>query len=493
MFFLAGNFFTLLVGLPFQIYVARVLGVEALGIFSLLEGGVGLVAGLVALGISPTLPKFIPHHLERREFGSIRQLVRRGFWTLLLVGTLTYTALVLLLGPVLRHWPELAPYRPVVIAMGLMVPLSLLIFFLQQGLRGFHEIRHMVIGSSFLQLTAKVLITVVAFAAGWRLGGYVVAVLVSTCIAIAWLGAGFRRKLASLPAEGNAARETGPDREWRRYGLVQYSNSLAGLGAQYLDRFLLAAVASASEVGVLAVIKQLQQLPAVFLQIFISVAAPMFSALHSRQDGAERQHLYGLATDWVVKAAAPLLIFLLIYVGPVLGLFGAEFAKQGAWPLRVVVLAQVINVVCGPVGTVLNMSGHEGKLLRIVAFQTLVAAGLLIALTPWLGLMGIAISMAVSITYNNLGSLLVARRNLGLRWFDGRYRKWVLPTVLAAISGVLGDRLLLSHGTIGLASSLVVCYVVFYAGLLAQGLHQDDRELLRQIRSMLTQPFQKSA
>ena len=39
-FFLVGNIFTLLVGFPLQIYVARILGASNLGIFRLLGAGV---------------------------------------------------------------------------------------------------------------------------------------------------------------------------------------------------------------------------------------------------------------------------------------------------------------------------------------------------------------------------------------------------------------------------------------------------------------------
>ena len=59
-FFFVGNVFTLLVGLPLQVYVARILGAGGLGVFSLIEGVVGIVAGFLAFGLAPTLVKFIP-------------------------------------------------------------------------------------------------------------------------------------------------------------------------------------------------------------------------------------------------------------------------------------------------------------------------------------------------------------------------------------------------------------------------------------------------
>jgi O-antigen/teichoic acid export membrane protein len=486
LFFLAGNVFTLLVGLPFQIYLARVLGVELLGVFSLLEGGVALVTGLVGFGIAATLPKFVPHHLERHEYTSIRSLIQRGLVRLLLAGTLVYVSSIALLPAIERQWPELARFRVIVLVMGLMVPLGLLIFFLQQGLRGFHEIRYMVIGSSFLQLATKVAITIVVFSAGWRLGGYVVAVVASTTISIVWLAVGLRRRLQTLPDDaGSEAHVRTFDVQWRKYAGVQYTTSLVGLGAGYVDRFLLGAFASASSVGVLAVIKQLQQLPGVFLQVFISVAAPMFSAVHAREDKAGRQQLYGLATDWVVKAAAPLLIFMLIYSRELLGLYGNEFAVSGTMPLCVLVGAQAINVAVGPVGTILNMSGQENSLLRLGILQTVLTIGLMVCLAPLMGLRGIAIALAISVVFGNLGGLYVARRNIGLRWFDSRFRKWVVPVVLTFLLGIFGRSSVAAWGLPALTGVLVLSYLVFYLAVLAQGLHEDDKELLRQVVTVL--------
>ena len=185
-----------------------------------------MAAGLVGFGVAATLPKFIPHHLERQEYASIRRLIVRGFSVLLVAGLLVYAALLLLLPVVEQHWPALSGYRRAVILMGVMVPLGLLIFFLQQGLRGFHEIRYMVMGSSFLQLTAKVLLTVVVFAAGMRLSGYVFAVVASTLLAFLWMAAGLVAKFREMPANAIVGCPRRAPRS-RRGATMRACNSLA--------------------------------------------------------------------------------------------------------------------------------------------------------------------------------------------------------------------------------------------------------------------------
>ena len=73
---LAGNVFTLGAGLPFQIYVARVLGVNQLGRFGLVEAVVVTLSGFVGFGIAQTAVRFIPEYLAKGEHEHIRKLCR---------------------------------------------------------------------------------------------------------------------------------------------------------------------------------------------------------------------------------------------------------------------------------------------------------------------------------------------------------------------------------------------------------------------------------
>jgi O-antigen/teichoic acid export membrane protein len=269
-----GNVFTLLIGFPLQIYVARMLGASGLGVFSLIDGGVGLATTLMAFGQAPTLVKFIPYHLERGENACIRLLVARGATILLVAGTLAYGFAMLGLPVAIRYWPMLSEHRSAIHVMAFLMPLSLFAFFLQQGLRGFQEIRYMVFGSSFLQLTVKAVVAVALLSAGFHLLGYVWAVLVSTACAVAWMAVGLCRKLAEMPSTADAACSRLVRHEWVTIrGHVR--GSLLALGVRIWTDSCWRSGRTQS-VGLLAVVKQLQQLPAIFLQISSQSRRPCF-------------------------------------------------------------------------------------------------------------------------------------------------------------------------------------------------------------------------
>ena len=481
----AGNVFTLAVGLPLQIYVARNLGAEGLGVFSLIEGGVNLAVGLLAFGLAPTLVRFIPSHLEREEYGSVRRLLRACAQILILSGAVAYGALLILFPFALLAWPSLANHRTELAVMGLLIPLGLLFFLFQQGLRGFQEIRYMVVGSSFLQLAVKALMTVILVGAGFHILGYAWAVVASMAFAAAWMAVGVRRKVSSLPAEP-VAKRADPIEEWRDYAKVMYGGSLLTVAGQYLDRFLLGALAGAGPVGVLMVVKQLQQLPVFFLQMFLSVASPMFSAAHARSDLREMEHIYHLTTDWVARLSAPLFIFLFLFADPLLGLFGAHFAADGAQALWILLAGQAVNLAFGPVGTLANMWGLEAAMFRLNLYQSIVSLVLMIVLVPGYGLSGAAVALAAGLVLLNVATLALARTKLGLRWADKRFARWAIPIAATVVAALIlkaygpgaPDGFLLIVFALGL-------YAVFVLASIAQGLHADDRDLLRHLYGRL--------
>lgn len=476
-FFLVGNVFTLIVGLSLQIYVARVLGADNLGVFSLLEGGVGLISGLIGFGLAPTLVKFLPQHIENREYACIKALVWNGALILLVSGLFIYGAAWMALPWVESEWPELQQHHWAVVLMGATIPLGALVIYLGQGLRGFLEIRYMVVGSSFLQLTVKAGLAFLFLSLGLYLVGYIAAVVISMGAALLWLGIGLLRKIRSLPENYSDAEQSFVE-PWVKYASIAYAGSLLGVMTAYLDRFFIGLFVSASAVGVLAVVRQLEQLPVIFLQMFLSVAAPMFSAAHARNDDEERQHIYHLTTDWVLRASLPLFIFLVLFSSPLLGLYGEEFEERGLWPLWILMGAQIVNLMCGPIGNVLNMSGMESRILQINTVQAVWTVLGLVIFVPDYGLIGGVGVVAAGIIFTNVSALYLAKKHLQLQWWERRYLKWIAPAVAAYATSFLLLMFEPHPGPFGLLACLVVLYVIFHGVSLLQGLHEDDRELL---------------
>ncbi|WP_293297980.1 flippase [Allomuricauda sp.] len=114
-------------------------------------------------------------------------------------------------------------------------------------------------------------------------------------------------------------------------------------------------------------------------------------------------------------------IFLIIFLFPefVLNLFGGEYVS-GKIVLRILLLAQLMNVVTGPVGPMFQMTGRQKLLQNLIALALLLNILLSIVLVRYFGAEGVAFGSALGmIFWNILGAWYI--------WRNDRIRTW--PTI----------------------------------------------------------------
>ncbi|MGH6846056.1 MAG: oligosaccharide flippase family protein [Methylocella sp.] len=472
----AGNVFTLVAGLPFQIYVARALGVNQLGLFGLVEAAVVTLSGFVSFGIAQTAVRFIPEYLAKGEHGHIRKLALLATLALTATGVALASCIVLLSAPVMA-WFGIAPAdAKLVNVMAITAPIGLLTFLYQQILRGFQEIVIMIAGTSFVALMVKIVLAIIFFQAGWGVRGYAWAVVGGGAAALAFMIAGAMRLISRL--DRPAAAASVPLGHWARYASISYATGQTSNIVMHLDRFILGATIGPEAVATLMVVRQLQQLPTTFHQMFLAVVAPMFAGANGTDAAARRQTLYHLTTDWVMRLALPLILFLAVFGGSLLHLYGAEFRVNGTPLLLLCLVAVSITIASGPAGSLMSMSGLEAPLLRISVLGSALLVTLYALAIPLAGLLGVGVSLIASTLFVNLSAFTVMRRRLALRWWSARYATWPLSGGLT-LAALLSLRPALGWESdvpvISLGVSLAAAYGSFLAGNLLQGMSDDDR------------------
>ena len=94
-------------------------------------------------------------------------------------------------------------------------------------------------------------------------------------------------------------------------------------------------------------------------------------------------------------------------------LFGSEFG--GAyWPLLILGLGQLANAGFGATAMLLNMTGFERDVTRVVAIAAGLNVGLNLALIPFFGVIGAAVATSVSLLFWNVWLWQVVRWRLGV-------------------------------------------------------------------------------
>jgi len=479
-----GNMFTMFVGFPFQIYLARKLGADQLGAFGLFEVIAQTAGTVFAFGLATTLVRFIPHHLELQENRSIKALIGSVYGFTLLGGGLAVVGMLVGSSYLLLRVPQLQPYSHLLPFIGAMTVLGMLIGLSAQALRAFLDIRYMIIVSSFLQLAVKVVATMLLFWWGWQLSGYLVAVVVSVAVALVGMLWGVHRHVRRL-APGVDEVTPATRKAWWSFSRTMYFNSLLGIAAPPAERLILASAIDVASVGVLMGIRQLQSFPQVLFQILVAVLAPMFVAAKARGDMDEVKQLYHIATDWLCRLGFPLLIFVLIFGQDVLALYGKSFAESGRWPLVIIIIGQLFNLLTGPHGAMLNMLGHEKDMFKLYLISSVILLTGLFVLAPFFGLLGIALAGLFPIVFLNLIELYFMKKWLGIAWWSNRYFRLIWPMVvvvlLASFFRAMGGTL----GALELIAVLVVLYVSFVLSYVINGLTKEDIEIIEMIRNQV--------
>jgi O-antigen/teichoic acid export membrane protein len=483
-----GYIFTFAVGFPFQIYVAQSIGASGVGLLSLVDSGVQVLAGIMSLGIAPAMLRYIPFYRARRRLSSLRAVMTKGIFILLLAGVVGYVLLIGIDTFLSGYWQAWDEARDISLVLGLSIPLSMLLFFATESLRGFGDVRSVVVGNSFLQTIIKVLCTIVLFSFGWRELGVAWAIIIGLSAALAWMAwVLWRRHLSSFWNSAHDAASPVVPQEWVRYARVMYVGSLIGIIVAPVDRMLLGSWSGSAAVGVYAVVMTLHSATGVVQLMLLTVAAPMFAEIDGAGfDRRQAQELYAVCTDWGMRATLPAIVFLFVFVHPVLYLFGPVFAEVGYAPLLILLAAQLFGFAIGPGGRLLKMVGFEGILLKSAAYQGLfsvVAFGILI---PWAGVLGAAIAVAINLVISNLVALWVLIRHAGMKWYSPKYRRWVTPAALTVFACViLRQRLDDQPGPIVLILLLGMAYLVFHAVYFAAGMGKEDREIWEFLKQKL--------
>jgi O-antigen/teichoic acid export membrane protein len=128
---------------------------------------------------------------------------------------------------------------------------------------------------------------------------------------------------------------------------------------------------------------------------------------------------WGMARNaWFLMSlgSAFLLILIITFGLPILSYLGDDFIG-GYFAMVVMSVGQLLNAFTGPTGVILNMTGNTNILRNNLLMGTILFAVLIIILMPKLGYNGVAIALAVSVTFQNIIGLIYINKKFGVRFF----------------------------------------------------------------------------
>lgn len=191
---------------------------------------------------------------------------------------------------------------------------------------------------------------------------------------------------------------------------------LVALGSYFLGNisvYLIQIFEDTRQVGIFSLSLKLSLLINFALIAITTVIAPKMSGLFWDGKNLELAAFVQKATKYVFLLSLPPFLVLVIFPEIVLKLIEPEFAS-GKYVLVFLALAQILNAFGGPVSLLLNMSGHQKSVMKVILFVLVFALSANIILISYYGIIGAAIATASSIGIKNLWLLILSKRKLGI-------------------------------------------------------------------------------
>ena len=483
--FFVGTLFTAGAGYLFKIYLARVLGAEALGIYAL-GMTVGGVLGLIAaLGLPQAAARYVAVYNGTGRHAELKGFLWRGMAVLAVANLIVAAIMLLIRGWVadrFYHTPALSKYMW---AFAALMVLGNFTLFFGQALAGFKDVARRTVITNFIGNPLNILFGVGLLMLGLGLSGYLLAQIASALIALVLLA------LATWKLVPPGYRSAGGELPGLQREAILYSASLFTVQAMeytfsQLDKIVVGYYLDARTVGIYVVAMSVTTFLAILLQSVNQIFSPTIADLHARGELDVLQRLFQTLTKWILGFTLPLAIVVCVFAAPVMQIFGNEF--RAGWPILIIgTLGQLINCAVGSVGLLLSMSGHQNRLIRV---QVKVVIGNIVfnlALIPILGVIGAVVVSAATNAAINLLYLREVKALLGLTPYNRSYVRLVVPVLGTAVTIVLVrmEASWFHTAVYAIVAALLLGYLVFTALSLFAGLDEDDRLVAGAVGSRL--------
>jgi O-antigen/teichoic acid export membrane protein len=401
-------------GLVLQVLVflliTRLLAIEAVGVYAVVNTGWFIVKGLGSLGLGQASLRFIPHFLAQEQKGFAAQLEKSARGLVTTIGAAT-ALVTLAVGLSAKGLGVVDLHASVLVAAALGVPAYALLLLLSSQLRA----RQFVFWSLFPE--AVILPSVQALALGvvWYLDVVTLdAVLLAQVLAV-WI---------VLAAYFVADRVNGlgtpvplPASEWRKIRQVAqkiFLTSLVTLIAGRSPLFIVSAILGAPAAAIMETANRFGQLPMLATWAVGAGISPMLSAAHGHGDRGKLQDLFTFGS-WL--AFAPVMVYLafLTIFGPWLlaSLFGADYTEAYV-PMLLVCTATVITASAGMATYLYFMTGYEQTAFVFSLAKLVVQVGAAIGLGLLYGVSGVAAAMLIGSIVRDIGMSTLLGRHLNM-------------------------------------------------------------------------------
>jgi O-antigen/teichoic acid export membrane protein len=479
-FLAGGSFFELGCRFVMALLLARTLGATSYGLYILAVSAASLFFGISLLGLDDAMVRYVAMLSGRKDEPGVRGTIEVGLGFAVPAGVAMGVLLYVAADPIATtvfHEPRLGYLLELV---AVIVPFLTVSNVLAGAARGFRRMDYVALSENVVQSLARIVLLGIFLLFGGLTTVTAVVIfglsdIASTVTLIFLLDRYVHWR--TLHRE-EARRDFG---EIFRFAFPLWLSGLLRQFRSYLAALILGASGSVANVGVFAVVTNVNTVAHVcLLSIYVAVR-PTLAQLHDRGDRHGLGEVYRAATRWSLALNIPFFLVTVLYPDAILGVFGHTFAA-GATALIILSVAELVNAATGVCGPIIDMTGHTKlKLVNSLVWTVLVVGSSAVMIPAW-GVVGAAGAAFVAIAVVNLLCVIEVWLIEHLLPFDATFVKPVVAGAAAFLVGVL----LVTWKPVGeqLGPAIVQALIVtgVYAGLLLlMGLAPDDRLVLARV------------
>ena len=394
-----------------QIFLTRLLGPDEFGRYVYVLSWVTFTSQIGVLGFDTASLRFVSALEARGQWSLLRGFLRRSL-QVTIAASLLGALLLVTAAWVLRTRLDPRLFS-VMLAASCLLPLVAILQVVVSQVNGLKK----VVAGQGIQGLLRPAVTALVLACGAWLGWHersaVAAMLASAAATAASIGAAgwlLRRLLHERLAGHAPAYDT---HAWLRTAFPLLLITASQIILSQTDVLMIGAMRNTTDAGIYAVASQLASIVTFAIMAANAIVAPLIASLYAQGHRAELQRLLTMTSRGVLAYALPVVAGLLLLGRWVLSLYGPAFGA-GYVSLLILSVGQLTIALCGSVGFLLTMTGHEQVATKVIGGSAALNVVLNLLLIPSLGLVGAAIATAIATAARSLILSIYVDRLLGL-------------------------------------------------------------------------------
>ena len=452
------------------VFLARSLGVEALGVYTLGLAIIRICEILGRFGLNNGAMRYVAiyksQHPEKLS-GIVNSSLASAFFLCVLISLMLLYASHAISVRIFHN--ELLT-RPLEI-FAVSIPLITLVNVLAGIFRGFHAIKYVALVRDVIQPLVNLILVILLVANDFGLVGCAYALLFSYFLSVLIGLLVVKKLLRSFPGRAEFHKQ-----DYK--SLLLYSAPLLFVGLldyllNWIDMLLLGYFSNEVSVGIYRAGSELARLMTLILFSLNAVYGPMIASYHSENKIGQMASLYKLTTRWITYIVLPIFIILVTSPEFFMRLFLNQGYAVGNAVLCILCLGQLVNCLTGGVGLLMMMTENQKLALGCSIAMIVLSISLNVVLIPRYEVLGAAISFLVSMSLINLLRIVIVYRLFKIHPYSVALNRYVIFSLLILLLLFLLNSVILDASYLALNCVIVLIMV---AGYFAIGKVHDERD-----------------